>query len=381
MNNLSELPDVSFIDNLSFDDLVNQMVQSFVDKYEELTGNKISLSSGDINRLLLQACATPIYQAFQLVDRAGKVNLLKYSYGEYLDNIAALKGVGRREPTASTVVVRFTLSEVRTTNTTIPAATKVSTGSYNYYWELKNDTVISAGESSVDVEMICTETGVKSNGFTPGTITELVDTVPYIESVTNITASAGGADKETDESLAERVYLAPASYSVAGSEDAYIYHVKNSNPDITDVKIYTNPDSSPGVVTILFLINGNIPTDEQKQAVVDYINQSGVKVLTDKIEAMAPIKSEFDINVQYFISKTNAAKEAEIKANVENAIDEFISETTSKIGQAIYPSMLFQKVMNAGAANVEITAPETLQISNIHVPVLKTKNVEYGGLI
>jgi phage-related baseplate assembly protein len=358
MMNINDLPDVSFIDNLTFDDLVSQMVQSFTDKYEELTGNQIALAPADVNRMLLQACATQIYQAMQYVDRAGKLNLLKYSYGEYLDNIAALKGVERKEATASTVTIRFTLSEIRNTNTTIPSGTKVSTGNYDIYWELKNEVVIPAGNSYIDCELICTEEGSSSNGYTIGTVTELVDTVPYVESVTNVSISAGGTDDEDDETLAERVYLAPASYSVAGSEAAYIYHVKNSNSAITDVKIRTNNDVAPGVIYILFLIDGRIPTDEENQTVLDYLNESGVKVLTDKIVVMSPIKYEFSVNLKYYISKNNAAKESEIKTSIENAVDEFIEESTSKIGQSIYPSALYQKVMNAGAADVEILYPD-----------------------
>ena len=38
--------------------------------------------------------------------------------------------------------------------------------------------------------------GTKFNGYAAGTITTLVDLIPYIESVTNLTETAGGDDGE-----------------------------------------------------------------------------------------------------------------------------------------------------------------------------------------
>ena len=42
--------------------------------------------------MILYSAAAQIYQAMQYVDRAGKQSLLKYSYSEFLDNLALLKG-------------------------------------------------------------------------------------------------------------------------------------------------------------------------------------------------------------------------------------------------------------------------------------------------
>lgn len=86
--------------------------------------------------------------------------------------------------------------------------------------------------------MACTsiETGVDLNGIHEGAIQTLVDPIPYIESVTNITETDGGADPESDESLKDRIYIAPSRYSTAGTEEAYIYWVKTYNSTIADVK-------------------------------------------------------------------------------------------------------------------------------------------------
>ena len=81
-NRLPELPDISFVDSLSVEDLKTTMVNNYLAKYEEVTGSRTTLEADNPIRLMLYACALPIFQAFQLVDRAGKQNLLKYSYGK-----------------------------------------------------------------------------------------------------------------------------------------------------------------------------------------------------------------------------------------------------------------------------------------------------------
>ena len=92
---ISSLPDVSFIDRLTLDDVQALLVKSYEEKYEQVTKEKAGLKRADPVTLTLYACSVVIYQALLYVDRAGKQDLIKYSYGEFLDNIAANKGVTR----------------------------------------------------------------------------------------------------------------------------------------------------------------------------------------------------------------------------------------------------------------------------------------------
>ena len=87
---------------------------------------------------------------------------------------------------------------------------------------------------------LCTENGVDGNELLPGQVNVLVDLIPYVESVSNTTKTSGGADLESDESLAERIFLAPSGYSVAGPDDAYKYWTKTYSQTIGDVKV-TSP--------------------------------------------------------------------------------------------------------------------------------------------
>lgn len=380
LQSVNDLPEVSFIDNVSLKDIKSQLINDFVEMYNKITGNQAELPTSDINRMILYACAAQIYQAYQYVERAGRLNLLKYSYGDYLDNIGALKNVSRQQATRSKVTVRFKLSEKREAPVQIPSTTRVTTGNFDAYWELEEDKAIPPGAIYADFECVCTEIGEFSNGCQVGEITELVDPVPYIDSISNITVSAGGYETESDEDFAERILLAPSSYSVAGTEDAYIYHIKTHNASIIDVKIITDKDAT---VNIFFLLSGgNIPTSEDVANLQAYLdNAEDIRPLTDHIVVMSPTVVNYDINVTYYIDKSDKNQEVTIKSDISNAISEFIIEQSSEIGKDINTSILVQKIMNAGAKRVEVKSPVFTAINETSVAHNNpTKSITYGGL-
>ena len=84
-------------------------------------------------RQILYAAAAQIYQAMQYIDRQGKQSLLKYSYSDFLDNLAIFKGVTRNQATAATCTLRFTLSAERETATAIPQGTRVASSGAVYF--------------------------------------------------------------------------------------------------------------------------------------------------------------------------------------------------------------------------------------------------------
>ena len=102
------LPDVSFIDEMTLEDVQEQMIRDYEDKYAELTKKSYSLPRADPMALILFACSVQIYQGLMYVDRSGKMDLLKYTYGGYADHVAALKGISREPANPARVTVKFT---------------------------------------------------------------------------------------------------------------------------------------------------------------------------------------------------------------------------------------------------------------------------------
>jgi len=100
-------------------------------------------------------------------------------------------------------------------------------------------------------------------------IDELVDTLPFIDSVENTTASDGGADEEDDDTLAERIFLAPSEYSTCGTEDSYIFHAKSASTLVNDVSV-SSPE--PSYLTITITSKTGMPSAELIQIVTNYLN-------------------------------------------------------------------------------------------------------------
>ena len=108
LQSVFDLPEVSFIDNDTVDAMMNRMVSNFEKKYKEVTGKSRSLAPADPMRILIYSVALDLYQLEMYTDRAGKQDLLKYSYGEFLDNLGGNRGVIRQQPKAATTTIRFT---------------------------------------------------------------------------------------------------------------------------------------------------------------------------------------------------------------------------------------------------------------------------------
>lgn len=85
------------------------MIADYQEKYKELTGKEVSLGQADPYRLIMYACTMQIYQAMQYADYAGKMSFLKYASGDYLDNLAALRGISRRQAAAASTVLQFSI--------------------------------------------------------------------------------------------------------------------------------------------------------------------------------------------------------------------------------------------------------------------------------
>lgn len=378
MSNIAELqnvPEVSFIDNLTLEQVRDQIVQDYITKYQELTGEGAEISNADPVRLILLTFAQTIYQGFQYVDWAGKKNLLKYSYGEWLDNLAANKGITRNPAGYATTTLQFSLQNTRASATSIPAGTRVSNLA-GVYFMTTTYAEIPAGKTSVTVEGVAVDAGEATNGLPVGTLNQIVDPVPYIYAVTNTTTSAGGTDTEDDASLTERIYLYPSSYSAAGSEAAYIYWAKTYRADVADVVAYS---PAAGGVTVNFLLDTGLPTQDDINGMAAHLSAKTIRPLTDKVTVQAPTSVPYNITLTYYIDSVDAAKATTIQANVNRAIAAY-KEWQRTIGRDINPSELIRKIMDAGAKRVAVTAPVYTEVNSSSVATIGTESITYGGL-
>lgn len=378
MSAIENTPEISFIDHKTVDDVRGEMVADYEAYISKVEGVPVSLGRASVHRMILYAAAAQIYQAMQYIDRAGKQSLLKYSYSEFLDNLAAFKGVTRKQPTAATTTLCFTMEEERDVATRLPKGTRVvSSGSV--YFATDEYAEIPPGSTVIEVAATCTMTGTAGNGLAVGELSTIVDPIPYIASVSNKTATEGGAGIESDADLAERIYLAPGGYSTAGPKDGYLYHAKAYSPAIGDVVATSHQEA--GTVDIVFLLSdGSTPGQEMIDGLKGYLQDKTIRPMTDLVRVAAPEEIQYTINLTYYINRSDSAKAVTIQTAVAKAVDDYKAWQRA-IGRDINPSQLTRMVMDAGAKRVTVTAPNYTAVDAIKVSALQGDAViSYGGL-
>lgn len=375
---LKDFPEVSFIDGMTMENVQEYYITAMQKRYKELTGKELVMHEADPIRLVAYANCLLLYQIAQYADRAGKMALLKYSYGDYLENIGALKGISRIHGASAKTTLRFTLSAKRPGVTVIPAGTRV-TASDGVYFTTLDVLEIPAGSMSGEVNAECREVGSKGNDYPCGSLKVLVDPVAYVEKVENITVPEGGADLESDKNLAERIYLAPSSWSTAGPDDAYEYWVRTYDPAISDVSVYSD---IPGEVDICFIMNdGQLPSQAILDELERYLMEEEIRPLTDKVIVSAPDIEPYGVDFTYYINRSDRTRAAVINDNVQAAVQDYVVWQKKKIGRDINPDQLRKLVISAGAKRLDIRSPVFRRISRRSIALLNAEVlVTYGGV-
>ena len=374
---LEDYPDISFIDNYTLEQLNTDMLAWFLEKRKELTGQTIVLGDADDRKLLLLAASYYMFHLYEYTDFAGKMNMLKYSIGDYLENLGANSRISRNEAVGATTTLRYSMDQARSSATGILAGSRVTAGD-GVYFATDEYTEIPIGETHVDVRATCTTAGSSGNGYAIGELQHMVDIVPFIDSVENITVSEGGQDLETDDALRTRIYLSPDSYTDAGSKGGYEYWTRRFDSDIIDVNVST-PDPCEGEIRVL-LKDGELPGAEFLSALEEYLEDNEIRKMNDHITVLAPTAVNYSLTMTYYINESDKTRAGQIQTRVNEAVADYILWQRSRIGRDINPDELIQRVKAAGAKRAVISAPVYTAVNDTSVAICTSQTVTYGGL-
>lgn len=318
-----------------------------ITKYEEITGR--TLAAGDPVRLFLLSIAAILIQQRTDIEIAAQQNLLSYAQGKYLDALGAYLSVERLSESYAKTTVRFTLSEALASVYQIPAGFEVTNGVVTFATDTELE--IPIGSLTGEVTATCTTSGGAGNDYLAGQISTIVTPMTFLASASNITITTGGADAESDADYAERIRLAPNSFSVAGPTKAYIYHAKSVSSVVIDVSVVS---PTPGEVDVYPLLEGGtLPSTEVLQQIKDHLSSDEIRPLTDDVKVLAPTAYEYEINLHYWILEDDKTKSQTIQRAVEEAVENYRVWQQSKIGRDIVPAKLIAAVINAGAARID----------------------------
>jgi phage-related baseplate assembly protein len=362
-----------------------------VAQFEAVLGE--TLQPSDERRIFLNQLAQVVVAISADQNDKGNQNLLRFARGEHLDAIGELFGVERIAANGSSVRLKFSLSEARTSDTTIQRGTRATPDGKTYFATVEALT-IPAGSTEGEVWATCLTAGVIGNGYTVGQIRYIVDNAPFLSSVSNTTESSGGADEESDDSLRDRIRLAPETMSTAGTIEGYEYHAKSASADVGDVVVYspvnddtlTEEERAAGAGRVFIYIlkaDGTIPTDGDPvlAAVKAAVTAKDVRPLTDYVTVSAPSTVSYGVEFAYYIADDDAGRVAEIQEAVGAAVKEYIAWQDGKIGRDINPDRLRKYLLNAGASRIEITKPVYAAVGSAKVAkVTGEAAVTYSGL-
>lgn len=234
--------------------------------YEQASGR--TLAAGDPVRLYLLSLAAVIIQQRTAVNLAAQQNLLSYAQDGYLDALGTLLSVTRLSESKAVTTIKFTLSQALATVYTIPAGTEVTNGVVTFATD--HELNIEKGKLEGSVTASCTVAGTVGNDYLAGQVNTIVKPMTFVAKAENTTITTGGSEAESDESLAERIRLAPNGFSVAGPEKAYVYHAKSVSSSVLDVSV-TSP--TPGEVDVYVLLaGGELPSKETLEQIDAYLS-------------------------------------------------------------------------------------------------------------
>lgn len=336
------LPEVSFIET-DPEAVRSQIITGF----EQASGR--TLAAGDPVRLFLLSIANVIIQQRTAIQIASQQNLLAYAQGNYLDALGELLAVKRLEESRAVTTLRFTLSQALGSVYTIPAGTEVTNGVITFATD--EELLIPIGETTGEVTASCTTTGPSGNDYLAGQINVIVKPMTFVASAENVTITTGGANAESDADFADRIRLAPNSFSVAGPEKAYIFHAKSVSPSIIDVGI---DSPTPGEVDVYpLLTGGTLPSTEIRQQILEHLSDETIRPLTDYVQVLSPEAVEYEIVVDYWINREDSSRAAQIQTAVTDAVEQYRLWQQGKIGRDITPGKLMQLVFTAGASRID----------------------------
>jgi phage-related baseplate assembly protein len=352
--------------------ILGRMIENF-----EYYTNSV-LNPADERRMFLHGLALVRADEQNYINETGKGNLIRFASDKALDAIGELFQSPRLEAEKATVTMQITFSESMGYDLTLSKGTRV-TADGTHLFAIDEDVILEANSDTLvrTVTATATEAGAEYNDFAIGQINRIVDTNPYVFAVANIDTSKGGTDIEDDESYKERLRIAPFTFSVAGPAESYRAIALSVSNQIGDVYVYS---PSAGVVEIVVVYqDGEVPSadDEIMQEILTACSDRNVRPLTDKVQVVPVTPVDVSIEASYYIPNNDLS----VVPNIMQALEDYKVWQCEKIGRAVNPDELRKRLMNAGAARIEITSPTHQNLKENEIANITNTSLTMSGSI
>ena len=360
------------------------MMDALISKFEEgttdpETGEKISVTDADYDadiRALLFAMNYMGQCIFNQINTEANNNLVAFCDETNLIYKGMERNIYRLPADNAQLTLQFTSAANAPEDITIPAGTKATADGVIFFETV--EPVVCAPDSTVNALAISTEKTSAANGYSVGSVNIMVNTIPYITGVTNLTVSSDGTDQEALEAFRERVLYAPLAFSSVGTTSAYKQKAYEVSASIVDVAV-THDDNDISVY--LLCDGGTLPSQSLIDLATDYLTQANIKAETDNITVLPAEQVSFTLGMSYKISQRDSEQATAIQTAVEEAINAYIDSISTQMGVAINPEMIQAAAYQAGAASVTVSSPSYTSVDEYEVAKCTSKTITYNGIL
>ena len=290
----------------TIDEIYGEMLEVFAQESGYLPASSCDLAA----RLYAAAAQIQglLFQAQWILDQS----FPQTAQGEYLERLAALRGVTRSIATCATGILRFGVSSIVSQDLTIRSGSACMT-SDGIRFATTDDAVLPAGSLYVDVPAMALEPG-KAGNVAAGTVTIMAAMPVGIRACTNPEPFSGGDDAEDDDSLRRRVMDSFVRLP-NGANAAYYEQVALSFPSVAAAKAVGRPRGI-GTVDVYIATDAGLPDEELLEAIRSYLQDR--REISVDLQVLAPQEQAVDIQVAVKCAQGYAFSEA--KAQVEASL-------------------------------------------------------------
>lgn len=355
------------------DFLQNKSVDDWYAKITEIMPEDIDLSEGSHGYNMTIPAALVAAELCEFVlPEVIRLIFPEWSYGEFLDGHAKIRGITRRSATAAYGELLIT----GTPDTVIPAGSLFATASIDEnpsidYETLENAVIQKNGSVSVPIQ--CKQAGLIGN-TTANTIILVGNRITGITAVTNPEAITGGTEEETDESMTTRIteYDKSQGESYTGSIADYKRWAL-SVPGVGEATVIPAQDDT-GLVTIVITdSNGDPATDQLCQSVYNYIMRPD-----DTGARLAPVNAYLSVEGPTTIAiGVMATVELEDDATIESVRAAFLNQLALYMPVAMDEKEI--KLTEVGVALSDTEGVNDFVLSSLKIGIKNGETVTYGA--
>lgn len=361
MTNTLNLPDRHKLKII--DDDIGVIIRDIIKDYETRTGK--TLQPAHIERLLINTFAYRELLLRKQINEAYRQQHVRYATGLMLDICGDDVGTPRLTAKPAVTTVQFSIEPTKIGRTVIhlDKGTQVVAG--QIIFETTSQITLSATTPTATTQAVCTQTGIKGNGYEIGQINSLAMPHSHDIKVANISPTMGGHETEDDDSYRERIFLAFERFSVAGSVGAYAYHARAVSADIIDVHVGNAKDNKGvdigGTVQISLLTATGTASNELIRQVSDALSDDKIRPLCDTVIVSSAKKVDYTLQAE--LTLHTGANRDEVLTQARKAFLAYQNSQSQKLGVDIVPLNIAKALQVDGVYNVNILSPRLTVIS------------------